>query len=181
MTIKKLSDGALQDDARRFAGKVWCYAAVILSESILDDRWGLGVAVVDEPGYFPVLGFKAHASTYEEMMDYADDLNRQRGITRAKSAIIIASTMKGRGTTMSRERRQEPGLDTPKYSRADLAKRWSVSVFTIRRWEKAERLGKPKYLSPTKPRYSERQVLAFEATLPTDYENSVAEFEDTGG
>ena len=73
---------------------------------------------------------------------------------------------------------EEPGLDAPKYSRADLAKRWGVSVFTIRRWEKVGRLGKPKYLSPTNPRYTERQVRAFEATLPSDYEKSVAEFEE---
>jgi len=109
MTIKKLSpEIPLEHDYEgRFENELWCYAAVILDvPAHWKDRWGLGIAVADKPGYFPISGDYAHADSYEVMMDHADDLNRQRGITRAQSAIIIASTMGGRGARSSRERRR---------------------------------------------------------------------------
>lgn len=108
MTIKKLSpEIALEQDYEsRFGDKLWCYAAVILDEPVEDDQWGLGIAVADEPGYDPIGGSYAHASTYEEMMDHADDLNLQRSIGRTQAAIIIASTMGGRRVKKPLERRR---------------------------------------------------------------------------
>ena len=95
MTIKKLSpEIPLEHDYEgRFKDKLWCYAAVILHDTIEDDRWGLGIAVADEPGYHPISGLYAHASTFEEAMDHADDLNLERSIPRMQGAMIIASTM----------------------------------------------------------------------------------------
>lgn len=95
MTIKRLSpEIALEQDYEgEFEGKLWCYAAVILHDTIEDDRWGLGIAVADEPGYHPISGLYAHAPTFEEMMDHADCLNWERNITRMQSAMVIASTM----------------------------------------------------------------------------------------
>ena len=95
MTIKKLSpEIPLEYDYEgKFKDKLWCYAAVILHQTVVDERWGLGIAVADEPGYHPISGLYAHASTFEEMMDHADDLNMQRNIPRIQGAMIIASTM----------------------------------------------------------------------------------------
>ena len=107
MTIKKLSpEIPLEHDYEgRFEGKLWCYAAVILHNTIVDDRWGLGIAVADEPGYHPISGLFARASTFEEMMDHADDLNLQRNITRMQGAMIIASTMHALPLPLGKRRR----------------------------------------------------------------------------
>ena len=107
MTIQKLSPGISIEKycEYKLEDKPWCYAAVILSEPVENDQWGLGITVADDPGYHPISGYHARASTFEEMMDYADDLNLQRGINRAKSAMIIASTMGGLPRSIPERRR----------------------------------------------------------------------------
>ena len=107
MTIKRLSpEIPLEHDYEgRFKDKLWCYAAVILPRPVQGDQWGLGIAVSDESGYFPIRGHYVHAPTFEGMTDHADDLNLKRNITRMQGAMIISSTMRALPRSMP-ERRQ---------------------------------------------------------------------------
>lgn len=79
-------------------GNVWAFVPVTCKHGI-----GLGVAVANEPGYYPVPFDFCHAATWAEMSKHADELNLAEGVDEESAARIICSSMaagnrrKGRG------------------------------------------------------------------------------------
>jgi hypothetical protein len=76
-------------------GKKYAFTAVITGDD--EFPYGLGVAVENEPGYYPIPAHWAHSTEYERMCNHADVLNAQLGMTPRQSMKIIASSMKGSG------------------------------------------------------------------------------------
>lgn len=72
-------------------GKVWAFTAVM--GKVHGEGWCLGVAVANEPGYWPISSFLAHSDSYEEMSAHADNLNREEGLDDKTAARIVCSTM----------------------------------------------------------------------------------------
>jgi hypothetical protein len=70
-------------------------AAVVAVRS--KDGIGLGIAIANERGYCPIPLTWAHGDNFQEMMDHADEINREvLGISRDQAFEIIATTMRGR-------------------------------------------------------------------------------------
>lgn len=65
--------------------------------SVIGKHYGarLGLVVRDEPGYYPIPEFWAHADTMTEMDAHADELNAAEGLTPHQCTEIVISTMRG--------------------------------------------------------------------------------------
>lgn len=73
----------------RYAGKDWAYTPTIPASS----GFGLGVAVRDEPGYFPIGKFMFNVDSYDEAQAEADRLNGLLPLEVMAADRIIVSTM----------------------------------------------------------------------------------------
>lgn len=73
-------------------GKRYAYTA-ILNETAGEAPYRLGVAVLDEPGYYPVPIYWAWADEYEVMSDHARELNRELGLSDEDAGHIVATSI----------------------------------------------------------------------------------------
>lgn len=91
MALKKLSmEGRFEAGLDNLVkGKVWAFTAVVGK----DFPFALGIAVANERGYYPVPEFWCNGDDYNEMTEYADELNEKEGWTEKAATRIIASTM----------------------------------------------------------------------------------------
>jgi hypothetical protein len=74
-------------------GKLWAFTAVMAKDKG-DAPFLLGVAIANEPGYYPISSFWAHSDSYEEMSAHADELNRAEGLEDKTAMRIVCSTMR---------------------------------------------------------------------------------------
>lgn len=72
-------------------GKVWAFVPVMGQPG--GPAAALGVAVANEAGYMPIAATWCNADTYDEMADYADELNRAEGLDDEVAMRIVASSM----------------------------------------------------------------------------------------
>ena len=72
------------------AGKDYAFVAVLGEEHPAR----IGVAIRNEPGYYPVPEHWAHADTLEDMQAHVDELNAEAGLTLREAAVIIATSMR---------------------------------------------------------------------------------------
>ncbi len=86
--MKQLGIDVQVDIVRKFAGKLWAYAPVIQPNGM-----GLGVAVANEPGYYPVPLYHFNVDNYDEAVAEADRLNEQNGKTHDAAIDIVTSSM----------------------------------------------------------------------------------------
>lgn len=92
--MKKLSaEGRFDSNIdEMLAGKVWAFTSVIAHDGI-----GLGAAVANEPGYYPIpLSFafvEFGQDAYDEMSAHADELNEAMGLDEEAAMKIVASSM----------------------------------------------------------------------------------------
>jgi F420-0:gamma-glutamyl ligase-like protein len=77
------------------AGKTYAFTPVVVEGCCI----GLGVAVANEPGYYPVPIGWCHADTWQEMEKHAKELNREMGLD-ARTACIIVATSMGAGKVL---------------------------------------------------------------------------------
>jgi hypothetical protein len=70
-------------------GKCWAFTCV-LGEHY---NFRLGVAIANEPGYYPVPEFWCHGDSYDEMHRHVDELNDKEGLTQDEAARIMCSSM----------------------------------------------------------------------------------------
>jgi len=87
---QQLPQEFLTDLIELHTGKVWCFVSVITKE-----RFGLGIAIANEPGYYPIHINRYNATTFEIAADESDRLSTLREISETESASIIGSTMRG--------------------------------------------------------------------------------------
>ena len=87
---QQLSQEFLTDLIETHSGKVWCFVSVITK-----DRFGLGIAIANEPGYYPIHINRYNTASFEIAADESDRLNTLREINETESARIISSTMRG--------------------------------------------------------------------------------------
>jgi hypothetical protein len=74
-------------------GKLCALVAVWHNES---HGWGLGLAIANEDGYYPIPSHWVHGDDVNEMHDHAEALNAELfGLSRAATAQIILSSMRG--------------------------------------------------------------------------------------
>lgn len=90
------------------AGKVWAFISVIGEHN----PWRLGVAIANQPGYYPVPEFWCHATEGRDMDAFhahVDALNAAEGLTTHEALRIMASSMAaGRvGTEIAARHRNE--------------------------------------------------------------------------
>jgi hypothetical protein len=62
-----------------------------------DGRFGLGAAERNQPGYWPVPAYGTF-DTWEDASNRAQELNTKRGLEPETAALIVASSMAGKGT-----------------------------------------------------------------------------------
>jgi hypothetical protein len=79
------------------AAKARAFAAVCF-----EDKFGIGIAEEDEPGYWPRPQF-GKFDTFDDASAMATELNRQCGIGPQEAAMIVASSMRGHGRKRSRQ------------------------------------------------------------------------------
>ena len=72
-------------------GKVWAFVAIVGQP----EGGLLGVAMANEPGYWPISSWWAHGS-YDEMQAHADELNEAEGLSKDEAMRIICSSMVGK-------------------------------------------------------------------------------------
>lgn len=53
----------------------------------------LGAAVENEPGYYPIPEFWAHADSFDAMQAHADRLNAEMGITEREAEHLVLTSM----------------------------------------------------------------------------------------
>lgn len=75
-------------------GKVWAFVPVMNRGA--GPQFQLAVAIANEQGYNPIPVFWAHAESYDEMADHADELNRAEGLSEREAAKIVCSSMNGK-------------------------------------------------------------------------------------
>lgn len=97
--LKKLSaEGRHESGLDKITqGKVWAFIATM--SPIHKDRYGLGVAIANEPGYYPIPLTWANSDSWDSMSDHATELNRDMGLTAINEARIICSTMGGKAVS----------------------------------------------------------------------------------
>ena len=71
-------------------GKVWAFVPVIGHNYPA----ALGIAVANEPGYYPIPEFWCYGDCWDQMAQHADQLNAAEGKDRKSAAVIVASTMR---------------------------------------------------------------------------------------
>lgn len=80
-------------------GKCWAFTAVTNG-----DYWGLGIAVANEPGYYPIpltwANVKMGPGAYEAMSEHADELNVDEGLAIKEADRIVISTMRRGGIAL---------------------------------------------------------------------------------
>jgi hypothetical protein len=79
--------------------KETCRGRVVALVPVMEaDRWKLGVAVANEPGYSPLplswCNIAMGPDAYDRISDYADIMNRRLGLTGRQAMQIVASTMR---------------------------------------------------------------------------------------
>jgi hypothetical protein len=72
------------------AGKVWAFVAAYPPRT---DICGLGIAIANEPGFYPVPLTWANG-TFDEMSDHADELNLAEGLNIMAATKIVLSSMR---------------------------------------------------------------------------------------
>lgn len=70
------------------------YAFVVVTTNGDYAPWGLGVAVANEPGYYPIPAHWAHGDDYKELDAHAEELNAELGVGPRAAAIMVASSMR---------------------------------------------------------------------------------------
>lgn len=88
------------------AGKAWAFVPVLAPERS-GSVFGLGVAVANEPGYYPVPLHWCHADTWDEAQAHAVELNREEGISEDAEMRIVCSSMAA-GKVRQKPKREEP-------------------------------------------------------------------------
>ena len=63
-------------------------------------------------------------------------------------------------------------LGIPRLSYQALAKRWGVSIWTVKSWVAKGHLPHPHYLSANTVRFTEAQARAFEQACPRDWQET---------
>lgn len=89
--IKKLSlEGLFECGALEIAkGKAAAFTPVIQRHGM-----GLGLAIANETGYYPVPLYWCHGDNWDELSDHADELNREHfDLDERAAMVIVASTM----------------------------------------------------------------------------------------
>lgn len=81
------------DHAQAMVGKVYAYTVAMSKHG-----FGLGIAVANEDGYWPVSINLYMADSYDDAADEADRLNTSLGLSETDAAGIIASSMFKRAT-----------------------------------------------------------------------------------
>ena len=78
------------------ADKVWCFAPVHNADTSDHDgaEYGLGIAVANEPGYYPIPLRWCHSDNYNEMARHAEALNTAENVPLPIMYRIIATTMR---------------------------------------------------------------------------------------
>ena len=71
------------------AGKCWAFVPVLHRHG----GFGLGVAVANEPGYYPIAHFWCHADSYAEASDHAAALNAAEGLNVEVAMRVVCSSM----------------------------------------------------------------------------------------
>ena len=70
------------------------YTAVLLQEPWGEAQYGLGLAEQNQPGYWPIPAYLCHATTYDEVSDHAEKLNREMALSESEALRIVASSMR---------------------------------------------------------------------------------------
>lgn len=101
LTLEGVVESGLYD---LVAGKLYAYVAV-LNGKAGEPPYRMGVAVANEPGYYPVPIAWCYAEEgkgmYEAMRDHARELNAELGLSIEEELKIVASSMRNtprRGT-----------------------------------------------------------------------------------
>lgn len=94
MAVRKLSkEGRFEAGVDEIVkGKHWCFIPAI-NHRRDGPPFVLGVAASNEPGYWPVPQHWAHADSYGEMAEHADELNEAEGISKDEAIRIHCSSM----------------------------------------------------------------------------------------
>lgn len=79
-----------QNVAGQFQGKDYAFVPITADKA----GFGVGVAIANEPGYHPVVGF--NFDSYREAADFADGMNKHIGLPQDHAVQIVCSTMGGR-------------------------------------------------------------------------------------
>ena len=97
MQLKKLSaEGRFESglDAVLKGKEAYAFTAVVNDQHEKGQPpYRLGVAVANEPGYYPVPLHWSHSDNYEAMLEHAHELNDALGLSRREAALIISSSM----------------------------------------------------------------------------------------
>jgi hypothetical protein len=74
-------------------GKFYAFTAVVNHDKN-GPPFVLGVAIANEPGYYPIPSFWAYSDDYSELSRHADDLNREIGVDEKAAARVVCSSMR---------------------------------------------------------------------------------------
>jgi hypothetical protein len=90
-------EAALLDQkvAGMYDTKEYAYVAVT-RDGKNDKPFGVGIAVLDEPGYTPIDGGLFQFDKYDEASAFAAGMNKHIGLNENAAVRIVASTMMGR-------------------------------------------------------------------------------------
>ena len=93
MAVRKLSkEGRFEAGFDSFiAGKHWAFIPALNKNP--GPPFVLGIAAANEPGYWPIPVNWAHADSYDEMADHADELNEAEGISKDEASRVHISSM----------------------------------------------------------------------------------------
>lgn len=75
------------------AGKVWAFVGVMSPGPL--DGFGLGIAIANEAGYYPIPFSWSHFDTFDEASQHAEELNAAEGLSLDQAAKIVFSSMRG--------------------------------------------------------------------------------------